>query len=394
NFLNNPTMPKKTIFFAIFMVAIAIGVFLPLDNTNTAEADDAVSVSSDEGEPAISPDYKTAPGLTGYLKQTAKENWDKSIGCIMNPGACAFRTVMENLSGILYAVVFVMARLFDLAGYLVNYAVNLNSLVLIHPIVKIGWMVTRDLANLGFVLAIIIIAFTTIVRAAGFETKKMLVHLIAAAILINFSFVIAGVFTDFAGMLGGYFLERANIGSGKNTDLAGAFANSFQIQRWSSTEPAKKSEKRELYNCPDPGFGGLSDDFLKNCPKITKNVPPSPPDTYTAIKDDASKMLKLIVSIIFAIIFTLLGVISFLGIAVALLVRYIALGMLLILMPIAWLFWILPQTEGLWKQWWTKFMQQVFFFPAVSFFLYLAVAVTFFQGTTENIIPSGAGASE
>ena len=284
----------------------------------------------------------------------------------MNPGACAFRTVMENLSGILYAVVFVMARLFDLAGYLVNYAVNLNSLVLIHPIVKIGWMVTRDLANLGFVLAIIIIAFTTIVRAAGFETKKMLVHLIAAAILINFSFVIAGVFTDFAGMLGSYFLERANIGSGKTTDLAGAFSNSFQIQRWSSTEPAQKSEKENYIIAPIRDSGAFRTIFSK-LPEDNQECPPAPPDTYTAIKDDASKMLKLIVSIIFAIIFTLLGVISFLGIALALLVRYIALGMLLILMPLAWLFWILPQTEGLWKQWWTKFMQQVFFFRPFLF---------------------------
>ncbi|MBI5147566.1 MAG: hypothetical protein HZA37_00215 [Parcubacteria group bacterium] len=403
---------KKTIFFAIFLTAVTVGLFSPLASFKAdAYTGSNPTVEKETKEERVA---RLKQEVEDERKQREAEDEDArnkirntpenkasitSIAkCIYagNGAACLISASLslatDILTALLFAVMHVMSRLFELAGFLVNFAVNLNAKALIHPVVKIGWTVTRDLANLGFVLAVIIIAFTTIVRMSGFETKKMLGKLIAAAILINFSFVIAGVFTDFAGMLGTFFLDKSGSLTGTKTELAGRLMDSFGLQSFSSTGDTTKTTKREITNCDNPGFGGYSEDFFRQCPKITKKIPPAAKDDYEAMKDDADKVLKMIVSLVFAILFTVLGTISFLGIAATLLVRYIALGMLMILMPLAWLFWILPTTEGLWKQWWQKFMQYVFFFPAVSFFLYLAVAITFFQGLTEDLMnKNGAG---
>jgi hypothetical protein len=52
-------------------------------------------------------------------------------------------------------------------------------------------------ANLGFVLFIILIALATIVRYQDYEAKKLLPRLIAAAILVNFSIAIPTVILNF-----------------------------------------------------------------------------------------------------------------------------------------------------------------------------------------------------
>jgi len=65
--------------------------------------------------------------------------------------------------------------------------------------------------------------------------------------------------------------------------------------------------------------------------------------------------------------------VRFFAFAFMLMVRYVTLALLLILAPLAWLFWVIPDLEGMFKNWWHSFFKWVFFAPAVSFFIYIAL---------------------
>ncbi len=299
-------MSRKTIFFAIFFFAATVGLFSPLQ----AKAD-----------------------IINYIGAEA-----------VSVMVLVITQIVGSISGVLLS----------LGGYLLSFILDLTMKLTALPVVTLGWRITRDLANLGFVLAIIIIAFATIIRNAGYGAKNTLVKLIAAAILINFSLVIAGVFLDFSNVLGSYFLEKASL---RPQEAANTFTSAFAPQKALDVE-------------------GKSVDLLERAKKFAVRYA-----TTTAFE----RTLQNIISLLFTVIFTLIAALSMITIALMLLVRYIAIAMLLVLMPLAWLFWILPATEHMWKKWWTAFLKYVFFLPSVSFFLYLAIMTLKFKADINRI---------
>lgn len=64
--------------------------------------------------------------------------------------------------------------------------------------VNVGWAIVRDLTNMFFVLLMLVVAFGTILGREEFSYRQMLPRLLAMAVLINFSKVIAGLFIDFS----------------------------------------------------------------------------------------------------------------------------------------------------------------------------------------------------
>lgn len=235
-----------------------------------------------------------------------------------------------------YFIGFVAGLFVTIGGTLVNWTLSVNSTILTSPTVRTGWVVSRDLANLGFVLAIILIAFATILRIPAYQMQNTLLRLIAAALLVNFSLVLAGVFLDFAGILTNFFIEKAAGGT-----VGEGLANAFHVQKiLQQTEDASVIQKL---------IQGLAEDPNKHYP-------------FTA-------------SVLFVAIFTTIVAISLISLAAMLYIRYIWLTILLILAPLAWLMWIWPDLEHLWKKWWSLFMKWTMFGPAVTFFIYLALAV-------------------
>ena len=86
---------------------------------------------------------------------------------------------------------------------------------------------------------------------------------------------------------------------------------------------------------------------------------------------------------IFAIVLSGLAAIVLITLAVLLLVRYVALGILLILLPLAWLTWIFPSFKSNFSKWWSEFIKWAFFPPLALFFVYLAF-VTAVKGTASG----------
>ena len=130
------------------------------------------------------------------------------------------------------------STLYTIAGGLANFSILLNFDILNNPMINTGWQITRDLANLGFVLFIIIIAIATILRMQQYGAKSALGKLIAVALLVNFSLVFAGIFIDFSNMLTNFFIK--NITSGDPGGLATRSIGIFQ----DSKSPSGKRRRR------------------------------------------------------------------------------------------------------------------------------------------------------
>jgi hypothetical protein len=215
---------------------------------------------------------------------------------------------------------------FIIGGALIELGIQLNAEILNSSTVRTGFAITLNLANLGFVLAIIVLAIATILRAGGYEIKKMLPRLILAALLVNFSLGIAGLFIDFTGVLSHFFISQAT--DGINKDFGVNLAAAFNPQALESMKPSAGA---------DPG--------------------------------------TVILSGLFTLWFTILLAIAMVGTAVMIFIRYIYLTVLLILMPLAWMLFVFPDFEDKWKAWWNQFIKWCFFMPAAVFFLYLAIFV-------------------
>ncbi|MBI2591722.1 MAG: hypothetical protein HYW34_03540 [Candidatus Brennerbacteria bacterium] len=262
-------------------------------------------------------------------------------------GACLKDALVFFFNTITDGIAYVSAAFVWLAAWLVNFSFNMNLRLSANGIITTGWNITSALANLGFVLFIIVIAFATVVRWPGYGLKEILRKLIAAALLVNFSLLIAFIFIDFSNILTSYFLS-VSTAKGTSINVASSLAKAFQVQ----------------------------------------SIRESPTSTPTSLGEQFTTGLT---SIIFQVIFNIIIIITLTALAAMLGIRYIALTILLILAPLAWLFWILPFTQKWWNQWWDAFIKWVVFAPAVSLFVYIAIQIVNTMGSTVSGAANAAG---
>ena len=242
---------------------------------------------------------------------------------------------------------FIAGIFLTIDAYLVKVALNINFELLKSPVVQTGWQIVLNFTNLGFVLAIIVMAFATIFRVETYAMKKTLWKLIVAALLVNFSLVIAGAFINISDVFSRFFIDRIGGVTGP-AKWADAFASMFRAQALLKVEEVAGAK----------GFI----------------------DTATGVVNMFGPLaLQNFASIFFVALFTVFAAITLLATAVMLLIRYVFLGILLLLSPIVWLLWIFPSTKSLWQKWWSQFLRWTFFAPIMLFFISLSMSVMKYQ---------------
>jgi hypothetical protein len=254
---------------------------------------------------------------------------------------------------ITYVIGFVASMMFSLGGFLIDLALELNGRVSQLPMVQTGWTIVLNMTNLAFVLGIIWIAIATIIRMQGYEMKQILWKLIVAAVLVNFSLVIAGFFLDFAGLMTQFFVEKVS------PPATASGITSFSSQLAASLQP-----QNALSIDSGSSFAGAQAEFQKKL-GLASNT--------TEALNDTSAAFNILINLVFGVLFTVIGAITFLGIATMLLVRFLFIAILLILAPIVWLGWVFPVMGKYWSEWWGHFIKWTFFAPISAFFLYLAI---------------------
>jgi len=188
-------------------------------------------------------------------------------------------------------------------------------------IVLAGWVVVRDIMNMFFILAMIVISLATILRIERYGYKKVLVKLILMALLINFSKTIAESLISVVDVL----------------IRAVAPSNNGLISFYSASAGILSSQDDSVYAIL-AGIGGTATIVIS----ITK--------------------------LFLAIIMT----ITFIAIALLFVIRMVGLWVLVIISPIAYALNILPATETYAKKWWETFIKYLIWAPVALFFLNIA----------------------
>ena len=222
------------------------------------------------------------------------------------------------------------AGILVLLSLLINFSIAIGSTVISLPIVQAGSQAMISFANLGFVFAIIVMAFATIFRVQSYAMKQILWKLIVAALLVNFSLTIAGAFISVSNIFTDFFLQGLNFKSFSD-GLMGVL----------NPQGLVKVEDASAWNKISSPFGAI---------------------------------FKTMASLLFVIIFTFVIILTFLALAIMLLIRTVILGILLVIMPIVWLLWIFPGTSKYWSEWWSNFIRWTFFAPIVLFFTVLVIS--------------------
>ncbi|MCL5004563.1 MAG: hypothetical protein M1170_01295 [Patescibacteria group bacterium] len=289
-----------------------------------------------------------------------------------------------------YVLGFIAQVVFYIGGVFLDFALTVNMHLLDNPFIKTGWSIVLNFTNLGFVLAIIVIAFATIIGLQNYGMKKALWKLIVAALLVNFSLAIAGFFIEASDGLSSFFIGKIQGTSqtGLSTKLAAVINPQFMLsgKEFSRIKAQMQSQNPQTTSSTtvttsSTAVASSSEDIDTSRVSADQGIIfKSDAETKAFVADTSganpfSTALKGIATLLFIALFTILAALTLLGLAGTFIVRYIYLTFLLILSPVIWLAWIFPSTVQWWKWWWKKLLNWLLFAPLVLFFLYLTIYV-------------------
>lgn len=264
---------------------------------------------------------QTANAVASTLSSLTSITFDV-VGLILSPAA--------------YAIMKLMSYVTILGGTALNAAAYYTIVEMAQNFSAVGgidaaWTVIRDVANMGFIFVLLYASIQLILGGNGGETRKLIVNMIIAAILINFSLFFTKVVIDAANLLA--------------LTIYGAIA------------PTASLAGSDFLN------GGISNAFaaaLKLPSLLQANSLLDPKTVFT---------IAILISII-----ELIAAFVFFAVAVMLVVRYVVLIFVLIFSPIAFVSSVFPGLSGPARQWRDTLVSQAFFAPV--YFLLTWVALT------------------
>jgi hypothetical protein len=207
------------------------------------------------------------------------------------------------------------------------------------PVVVLGWNMVRDVANMFFVLVLLVIAFGTILGLEQYEWRKSLVKLILAAILVNFSNLIFQLVIDVAQVFMITFLNAVAGAAGGN------LISMFNLDKILSLS---------VGNNPGANEG----------------------DTV---------QFQLLAAGVMALFFSATAMFTLFAYLVVLVARMVVLWLMIILSPLVFIFSVLPQTKSYADDMIKEFTSHVLAGPVMVFFLWLAFATFGGGGITQHL---------
>jgi len=269
-----------------------------------------------------------------------------------------------------------------IATFFLNLALGLFQSVLQEgfngqpDIAAIGWKVARDVANMVFILVMIVIAFATILRIERYGIKQLLPRLIIIALLINFSMVLCFVLVDFTNILANYFINNAQTDSnGNKVQLAQVFIDGFHLPEMYTAGLCENflTEKELCKSHQDYSAEEISacetkyQEQFDKCDKVVKDAAEKETEEESILHVLVSEFGSAALIFIAAFI---VGV----G-AILLFIRVIAIWILVIISPLAFICFILPSLRTHWENWLHQFIRWCIFAPVYTFFIWLAAQI-------------------
>lgn len=301
----------------------------------------------------------TAPGSTDANGATLKTVLTLSTAPVQNQGGVGGSTTSINSTQSDFSsdplLNFLTKMIVEIIGLFIKFLVFVFSMLTsviaavlaIYPhtsefsnVIFGTWISVRNLCNIFFMLALLLLGLSTLFRFKKYNDKQVLVQIVLMALMVNFSLVIARAILGVADTLQAQFLP----------------ANSHVIQRLGVAV-----------------IEGGYDNLVYNM--TVKTVAGS-------VADVVNSLLYLFVA--------LMAFMTFLAITALLVVRVVALWVLLAFSPVAYAGRVLGYTQKYTKQWWDNFLKYAFFTPILGFFLHLCALLADNQATYLNKAVGGS----
>ncbi|HEY8992710.1 MAG TPA: hypothetical protein VIM37_02560 [Candidatus Microsaccharimonas sp.] len=282
-----------------------------IDSTGKGTLAGAAAAASDSGT-TIVPVANRADGGTGSKTTCSIEG----IGWILCPVANAIAGMTDALFGAVTAFMHVTP---------------LQLTAKDNPLYT-AWSVMRTIANVAFVVVFLIIIFSQLTSAgvSNYGVKKLLPRLVVGAILVNVSFYLCAVAVDLSNILGVGVQQLFGVIS---TASSGATDPGTTATAWSDVTSTV------LAGVGTVGAGIAIETFASG-------------GLWGAI----AALLPLLVAALFALIVAFL----------VLLARQALIIMAIVVSPLAFVAFLLPNTESLFKKWRDLFMSLLVLFPLLS----------------------------
>ncbi|MEK7648263.1 MAG: hypothetical protein AAB384_04520 [Patescibacteria group bacterium] len=210
--------------------------------------------------------------------------------------------------------------------------------------VNSGWATLRDIANLFFVVILLIIAFATVLNISSYEYQQLLPKFVLAIFLVNFSRTIVGLMIDASQVV------MVTFASAFYQSAAGNFVRLLRIDQW--------LQVKSLVSNAVTSAGAATDSSVLSTVATVASVD--------------------VVSNFVALLFTLAVSTFALGVGLTLVAvivyRIVALWLLIIFSPLAFLAWVLPSTRSYFSQWMGQLVKQLTVGPLLVFVVWLALS--------------------
>lgn len=196
----------------------------------------------------------------------------------------------------------------------------------------VAWNIMRSIANVAFIIVFMIIIYSqlTSVGISSYGIKKLIPRLIIAAVLVNISYYICAIAVDVSNILG-YSLQDV---------IKDIRDSTFNIDNdtWTAETTDWRAVLTFVLSGGTAGFIGIA----------------------LATAGSATSAIFLILPILLGLVLTALFVLLVLAARQAIII------ILIVVAPIAFVAYLLPNTEKWFEKWRELFMTMLIFFPAFS----------------------------
>lgn len=308
---DNSGNPPKT--EDAFVIYFAPGTDPPTEKTATYASYTYTLATKDYSSPTNKRTFDITPKGQEVSTQSCTI---QGIGWIICPITTFLADGMDNIFNIVKGFLVVQP---------VNTTNNNNDLY-------IAWNIMRSVANVAFIIVFLIIIYSQLTNQgiSNYGLKKLLPRLIIAAVLVNMSYLICAIALDISNILG-YSFQSIFIQIRQNT---------FNISNDTWT------------NSSGMGWSAITA-FVLSGGAATIGIIAA---TGGTIGGAVYLLIPLLIGLLLTILFVLL----------ILAARQAIIIILIVIAPLAFVAYLLPNTEQWFKKWRELFMTMLVFFPAFS----------------------------
>ncbi|PWB38598.1 MAG: hypothetical protein C3F02_02700 [Parcubacteria group bacterium] len=212
------------------------------------------------------------------------------------------------------------------------------------PGVVTGWGILRDLSNMFFILILLVIAIATIINVERFGYRALLRKLIIMAILINFSMTIVGLMIDLSQIVMLSFVSAIKDVAAGNIVVAFGLADAFNLHV----------------------------------------------DNVGLNQDTGNYLVTLILgALMIAVVAVVIGIFI-----IILAMRIVRLWILVVMAPLAFLFYVFPGTQKYYNDWMNELTNNLIIGPILAFFLWLSFTIIGRGDVYSKFIPDDPNPNE